>query len=103
MTRPRPTPILALLALVSTSASAQKVPPKVTPPVLLRPARVFDGVDAAPHSGWAVLVREGAIAAVGPAAEVQVPEGARTLDLPGSTLMPGLIDVPFSHFAPSLQ
>jgi imidazolonepropionase-like amidohydrolase len=59
---------------------------------LLKPARVFDGVTAEPHVGWAVLVTGDKIAAVGPAADVRVPPGATTIDLPGTTLMPGLIE-----------
>ena len=52
---------------------------------------MWDG-DGAPHAGWAVLVRGGRIAAVGPAASVAAPAGARELTLPGTTLVPGLID-----------
>ena len=62
------------------------------PAVVLRPARVFDGVAAEPHEGWVVLVRGETIEAAGPAGEVKVPEGARVIDLPGTTLLPGLID-----------
>jgi imidazolonepropionase-like amidohydrolase len=39
-----------------------------------------------------VLVRDGRIVAVGRAGEA-VPEGARRIDLPGKTLLPGLIDM----------
>jgi imidazolonepropionase-like amidohydrolase len=63
-----------------------------TQTVVLKPARVFDGVDAAPHAGWVVVVRGETIAAAGPAAEVLVPEGARTINLPDATILPGLID-----------
>jgi imidazolonepropionase-like amidohydrolase len=63
-----------------------------TQPVVLKPARVFDGVDAAPHVGWVVVVRGEKIEAAGAPAEVKVPEGARTIDLPDATLLPGLID-----------
>jgi hypothetical protein len=42
--------------------------------ILLRPARVFDGVDPRPHQGWSVLVRGERIEAVGPS--VAVPAGA---------------------------
>jgi imidazolonepropionase-like amidohydrolase len=61
-------------------------------PVLLRPARVFDGVAPQPHAGWAVLVRGGRIERAGPAAEVPAPDDARVLELPHATLLPGLID-----------
>ena len=62
------------------------------PSTLLHPARVFDGTGAEAHEGWVVLVTGKKIAAVGPAAEVALPAGARTIDLPATTLIPGLID-----------
>ena len=58
--------------------------------MLLRPARVFDGVDPAPHEGWQVLVRGERIEAAGP--NLTAPAGARIVDLPGATLMPGMIE-----------
>jgi len=60
------------------------------PPVVLRPAAVFDGMEL--HQGWVVVVRGEDIAAAGPSAEVAAPAGAITIDLPGMTLLPGLID-----------
>src|SRR3954465_4645049 len=59
---------------------------------LLVPDRVWDGVNDAPHSGWAVLVTGNKIVAAGPRAQISVPAGATTLNLPGTTLTPGLID-----------
>lgn len=62
------------------------------PGVLLRPERVFDGTTATTHAGWVVLVNGEKIVAAGPAADVSVPVGTTTIDLPGMTLLPGLID-----------
>lgn len=75
--------ILALLLL----AAAAPLPETV---LLLRPARVFDGVALRPHDGWMVLVRGAKIEAVGP--DIAAPPGARIIDLPGATLLPGLIE-----------
>ncbi len=61
-------------------------------PILLKPARVFDGVSDRARDGWVVLVTGKRITAVGPAAQVQAPAGARIIDLPGATVIPGLID-----------
>jgi len=44
------------------------------------------------HDNWVVLVRGEKIEAVGPASSVSAPAGAKVIDLPGSTLMPGLIE-----------
>ena len=60
--------------------------------VLLKPAAVWDGTSDAPSAGWTVLVRGDRIAAVGPAAQVGAPKGATVIDLPGATLIPGLIE-----------
>ena len=56
---------------------------------LYRPARVFDG--EAMHEGWAVRVRGDRIEAAGPAASVATAD-AQVVDLPGATLLPGLIE-----------
>ena len=58
--------------------------------ILLKPARVLDGIDPRPHEGWQVLVEGERIAAIGP--NLKAPAGARSIDLPGETLMPGLIE-----------
>ena len=75
--------------------SAQTPSPAPKPPdtvFLLEPAKVFDGESAQLHDGWAVLVRGEKIEAAGPASEVKAPAEAKVIDLPGLTLMPGLID-----------
>ena len=58
--------------------------------LLLVPDRVFDGTEM--HDGWAVLLSGETIAAAGPAADLQPGEGARVIELPGTTLLPGLIE-----------
>ena len=60
------------------------------PVYVLKPARVFDG--EAMREGWTVVVRGQRIEAAGPASSTQAPAGAETIDLPGATLMPGLIE-----------
>jgi len=75
--------ILFLLTLLLAS-------PSVADTFLLRPARVFDGVNPAPHDGWSVLVEGDRISAAGP--NVSAPAGAKVMDLPGTTLMPGMIE-----------
>jgi imidazolonepropionase-like amidohydrolase len=62
--------------------------PAAAEPILLRPSQVFDGL--AIHDGWQVLVEGDRIVAAGP--NLAVPAGARLIDLPGTTLMPGMIE-----------
>jgi imidazolonepropionase-like amidohydrolase len=85
--------ILALGAVLGAADQTPQAPPAEPPAVyLLKPARVFDGEADTTHEGWAVLIRGDRIEAAGPAREIQAPDGARTIDLPGATLLPGLID-----------
>jgi len=79
---------LLLLALLASPLAAQGRDSLV----LLRPAAVWDGVSDATKPGWTVLVRGERIAAAGPAAEVGTPKGATIIELPGATLIPGLIE-----------
>jgi imidazolonepropionase-like amidohydrolase len=80
--------LLVALVVFPSLANAQQAAPRRW---LLRPARVFDGVSPRPHEGWVVLVEGQRIAAAGPAASVQA-AGATVVELPGATLMPGLIE-----------
>jgi enamidase len=61
------------------------------PVVALTHARVIDGTGAAPRSDQTLILRDGLIAAIGPAASTPVPEGARVVDLTGKTVMPGMV------------
>jgi imidazolonepropionase-like amidohydrolase len=86
MSRPSVFAVACLIALPS-GAQAEEARP-----VVLKPARVFDGVSLQPHEGWVVVVRGQRILDAGPADKVTTPDGARVIDLPGATLLPGLIE-----------
>ena len=60
--------------------------------------RVIDGAGHVIERGT-VVVRDGVIEEVGPAASVRVPPGATRIDLRGKTLMPGLVNA-HGHLAP---
>ncbi len=78
---------LGVTALSSSSSAAQSAPSAA---IVLQPDRVFDGETS--HAGWVVVVRGERVEAAGPAASTPAPAGARTIALPGTTLMPGLIE-----------
>jgi len=80
--------LLPLLAVAALWMSASAAAVSAQRAVVLHPARVFDGDTM--HVGWSVLVQDGRIAAAGPS--VPAPGGARDIDLPGTTLLPGLIE-----------
>ena len=84
---------LVVLTLTGVPGASGRRP--VTPPgspaataVVLMPDRVFDGRDL--QAGWSVVVEGERIVAAGAAAAP--PAGAEIVRLPGTTLMPGLID-----------
>jgi imidazolonepropionase-like amidohydrolase len=87
---PRPGAWLVVLVtqtlVLAQAPSPREVQPQVT---ILRPARVFDGESM--HEGWAVRVEGDRIQAAGPAASVSA-TGAAVIDLPGLTLLPGLVE-----------
>lgn len=79
------------LALPALAGAADATP--ATGDTLLLPDRVWTAEGDQAHDGWAVLVHDGVVAAVGPASSLKVPAGARRIALPGTTLTPGLIDL----------
>ena len=81
---------LTIMGALALGGASTPPPPSTPMPMLLRPAAVFDGVDGEAHRGWQVLVRGETIVAVGPS--LAVPADARAVDLPGATLMPGMIE-----------
>jgi imidazolonepropionase-like amidohydrolase len=60
--------------------------------IFLKPERIFDGVTVKPHEGWVVVVKGEKITSAGPPDTVEIPKGAKVIDLPDVTLLPGLID-----------
>jgi imidazolonepropionase-like amidohydrolase len=58
---------------------------------IIKPSRIFDGESAQPLEGAIVLVRGDKIESIG-IGPVKAPADAKVIDLPGTTLMPGLIE-----------
>lgn len=90
------TTVLAGVVLAGTAGAQQLPAPAVGPApagtrtLLLVPERVFDG--EAMHAGWAVRVRGQRIVAAGPRASLGSEAGDSVIALPGTTLMPGIIE-----------
>ena len=93
-TAPGPWSLLALLAVAAPSPVASQARPATDSSrvELLAPDAVWDGVADAPRRGWVVVVRGERIETVGPAERVGTPPGAERIALPGTTLIPGLIE-----------
>lgn len=78
-----------LLALVVSAHGAWAQAPSVR---AFTGATLIDGTGAAPMANATIVVREGRIVAVGPAARVIVPAGAERVAMDGRFVIPGLIN-----------
>jgi imidazolonepropionase-like amidohydrolase len=87
---------LLQLSLLSSVASAQSPPVAAAAdsglPILLVPDAVWDGVSDSPKAGWAVVVQGRHILSVGPRDSLPHPANTERITLPGTTLIPGLIE-----------
>jgi imidazolonepropionase-like amidohydrolase len=90
----------ALLVLTTPILGAQA--PKLSPNtrrfvsvdtavVALTHVKIVDGTGAPPKDDQTIVIRDGKIAAVGAAASVNAPAGARVMDLHGHTVLPGFV------------
>jgi imidazolonepropionase-like amidohydrolase len=77
--------IIALVGglIVATAADCQTT--------AIRGARVIDGTGGAPIDDATIVMSDGRIVAIGPAAGTAVPSGAEVVDYTGKTIIPGLI------------
>lgn len=75
--------IVCFCLLVSTIIFSQ------APFTLLKPSRVFDGQQM--HNDWVVLIQADTIVEAGPM-RFKLPANTRIIDLPNTTLLPGLIE-----------
>jgi imidazolonepropionase-like amidohydrolase len=72
---------------------AGKLGRKLTAPLLIEHARIFDSETATVKNGMSVLVVDGRIRAVGPDGTLRAAGKAEVIDAAGRTLMPGLWDM----------
>ena len=84
--------LLSLALVLAATAAGWAQDTASSPPLVLIPGSLWDGIADAPHQGWLVLVQGAKIAAAGPAGRVTIPQNAQRLELPGTTLIPGLIE-----------
>lgn len=99
-------PLLPLLAILGIAAYSQGTRPEAgpldashmdmqAPPpqgFAIRAGRLFDPRTGTNLKDQVILIKGDRIAEVGPAAHVQIPQGAAVIDLSRATVLPGLID-----------
>ena len=72
-----------------------------TPIVVLTHARVIDGTGAPARADQTIVIERGVVRAVGADGAVTIPPGARTIDLSGRSVLPGLVMMHEHMFYPS--
>lgn len=75
--------LVFLLIILSQSLAAQNA-------TLLLPDHLFDGTQM--HEGWGLIFQADTIVAVGPQSELRRRQVSEVIELPGMTLLPGLIE-----------
>jgi hypothetical protein len=81
---------LVLLSMMSDwSASLQSQ--QSSGPIVLRNIRVVDGTGSVALPDQTIVIHGAQISAVGDSSRVQIPPGAKELDLAGHTALPGLV------------
>jgi imidazolonepropionase-like amidohydrolase len=83
--------VVALAAVQAAPALRAQAPADTTRRTLLVPDAVWDGTAPAVQRGWGVVLRGSRIESVGPVASLGT-AGAARVELPGTTLVPGLIE-----------
>lgn len=68
--------------------------------IALTHVRVIDGTGAAPKDDQTIIISDGKIQSVEPAANAKIPANAQTLDLNGYTVLPGLVGMHNHMFFP---
>ena len=87
----------SLLVAATTAAQTQKASDVAdfvsvdTPVFVLNHVRVIDGTGAPGKEDQAIVIANGKIQSIGPAASAQIPQGAQRMERSGYTVIPGLV------------
>jgi hypothetical protein len=88
-----------MLVAIASHAGAQVPAPGV---IAFTGARVIDGTGSAPIEQATIVVTNGRVTAIGPAATVMPPAGATIVNVAGKTIIPGLINS-HAHIDPDIS
>ena len=83
---------IASLCIQAQDTSIRPDPPVGKGIVVLKAARFIDGTGSPAINNAVIVVTDDKITAVGTSSSVQIPNGAKVIDLGDATLMPGFID-----------
>lgn len=100
------TKISVLLFLCFLTSSHAQTPDRQqfvrveAPVIVLAHVRVIDGTGAPPHEDQTIVIKDGKVESVAPSKAAKVPADAKTLDLTGYTVLPGLVGMHNHMFFP---
>src|SRR2546427_562229 len=80
-----------IAALAAANSTGAKNAPQVSVTVI-RAGTLIDGKSGEPKKNQVIVIRGNRIESVQDAASAKIPSGAKTIDLSGATVLPGLID-----------
>jgi len=92
--------VLTVNALAQAPGDLQQFIRVKAPMIALTNVRIIDGTGAAPLENQTIVLENGRISFIGPTAATTFPAGTRTLDLPGYTVLPGLVGMHNHLFFP---
>ncbi|HVF23817.1 MAG TPA: amidohydrolase family protein [Pyrinomonadaceae bacterium] len=92
--------LLSAVCVLAQQSDRQQFIRVEAPLIALTNVRVIDGTGAAPRDDQTILIQGGKIQSVGPTASTTYPADARTLDLKGYTVLPGLVGMHNHMFFP---
>ena len=84
--------LTATSLLVAFSALPAEPPSPAVRPLIVRAARLIDGLGGAPRTDAVVVIRGGVVAGIYDRGSRELPADAEVIDLGNATLLPGLID-----------
>ena len=92
--------LLCAISALAQAPDRQQFIRLEAPLIALTHVRVIDGTGAAPLDDQTIVISGGKIQTIGPTAATTYPADARTLDLNGYTVMPGLVGMHNHMFFP---
>jgi imidazolonepropionase-like amidohydrolase len=92
--------LLSVVSVLGQQPERQQFIRVEAPLIALTNVRVIDGTGAAPRDDQTILIQGGKIQSISPTASTTYPADARTLDLKGYTVLPGLVGMHNHMFFP---
>jgi imidazolonepropionase-like amidohydrolase len=90
----------SVLSVIAQQSDRQQFIRIEAPLIALTNVRIIDGTGAAPLEDQTIIIQGGQIRQIGPTAGTTYPADARTLDLKGYTVLPGLVGMHDHMFFP---